>query len=458
MMRHVWMMLLLLAPLSLSARASDDPPTLSVPLDGGRLHVRDVLRQAADRLGVEDLAPLKAIDWSIDVQSIAGRIKVTALERMTGRAFDIDVHTNSVEVRIDKPRLAELLKRTDRTTQRWLADMAKFDAQAGMREIGRFGLTFITDEDARAPAGALSEEMKQRVVVLVHGLDDPGMMWSDIVPALHAAGFTVARFDYPNDGPISDSADLLAECLRDAKAAGIERLDIVAHSMGGLVVRDVLTRPAYYDGDGSGETAGSNLPAIDRFIMCGTPNHGSQMVRLRGIIELREHLFTALATGESLRDLSAIDGQGEAGIDLLPDSEFLRRLNARPLARHSQHTIIAARISPVEGERAKWLGGKVRSLASSSMAPSWLQDYAVNDVAKSIEQATDNAIDGLGDGCVSMESANLDGVKDVTAVRATHLGMILNVGGGEDVPAAIPIVLDRLERPLDSTADASRED
>jgi triacylglycerol esterase/lipase EstA (alpha/beta hydrolase family) len=460
MMRHAWMMLLVLAPLCLPARASDDPPTFSIPLDGGRLHVRDILRQAADRLGAEDLAALEAIDWSIDVQSLAGRMQITALERMTGRAFDIDVRADCVEVRIDKPRLAELLTRTDRTTQRWLTDLAKFDAQSGMREMwgGRFGLTFVTAEDARAPADALTEEMKQRVVVLVHGLDDPGMMWSDIVPALHAAGYTVARFDYPNDGPISDSADLLADCLRDAKAAGIERLDIVAHSMGGLVVRDVLTRPAYYNGDGSGQSAGSGLPAIDRFIMCGTPNHGSQMVRLRGIIELREHVFTALATGESLRDLSAIDGQGEAGVDLLPGSEFLRRLNARPLATHTQHTIIAARLSPVEGERAKWLAGKVRSLASSSMAPSWLHDYAVNDVAKSIEQATDHAIDGLGDGCVSMESAKLDDVQDVTTVRATHLGMILNIGGGREMPPAIPIVLDRLERPLDSTADALLED
>jgi pimeloyl-ACP methyl ester carboxylesterase len=440
--------------------AGDDrAPTFSVPLSGGRLEVRDVLARAAERLGIEDLAPLEAMTWSIDVQSLAGRLQVTALERLTGRALDIDVHADRVDVRIDQPRLVDLLKRTDRTTQRWLADFAKFDAQ---REIGRYGLTFVTADDARAPATALSDKMKQRVVVLVHGLDDPGFMWADFVPALHEAGYTVARFEYPNDGPISDGADLLAEGLRNAKQAGIERLDIVAHSMGGLVTRDVLTRAAFYNGDGQGGPADEDgerrFPAVDRFIMCGTPHHGSHMARLRGVIELREHLATAIATGQDFSDLAAIDGNGEAGIDLLPDSEFLRRLNARPLPAHTRMTIIAARLSPIDGDDVQSTVSRLKKLAISDDAPEWLREAAGGAVAQFIEKQADEAVDALGDGCVSMESAKLAGVEDVVVVRASHLGMIINLGGGSDRPAAIPIVLERLGTQPQMNTDAHESD
>ncbi len=448
MMRRVWMMTVIVLALFASAvRAGDDSSAFSIPLDHGRLHVRDVMLKAADRLGVEDLAPLEAMDWSIDVQSLAGRLQVTALERLTGRALDIDIHADRVDVRIDQSRLATLLERSGRNTQRWLADFAKFDAQ---REIGRYGLTFVTADDARAPAAALSDEMKRRVAVLVHGLDDPGMMWTDFVPALHEAGYTVGRFEYPNDGPISDGADLLAEGLRAAKSAGVERVDIVAHSMGGLVARDVLTRPAYCSGDGLGGAADEHgqrrFPAVDRLIMCGTPNFGSQMVRFRGLIELREHLATAIATGQNVSDLSAIDGNGEAGVDLLPGSDFLRRLNARPLPTHTRVTIIAARLSPIDGKKVQWAVSKIRNLASAADAPAWLRDSVASDTATFIEKEADDAIDLLGDGCVSIDSAKLEGVEDVVIVHASHLGMILNLGGGGDKPVAIPIVLDRLSQ------------
>jgi pimeloyl-ACP methyl ester carboxylesterase len=279
---------------------------------------------------------------------------------------------------------------------------------------------------------------------------------------LREAGYSVARFEYPNDGPISDAADLLAEGLRASKAAGVERIDIVAHSMGGLVARDVLTRAAYYGGDGLGGAAAEHgqrrFPAVDRLIMCGTPNHGSQLVRLRGLIELREHLTTAIATSQNLSDLAAIDGNGEAGVDLLPDSEFLRRLNARPLPTHTRITIIAARLSPVDGQKVQSAMQRLRSLASSSETPAWLRDAAAGAAAEFLEKNAEKAIDTLGDGCVSIESAKLEGVDDILIVRGSHLGMILNMGGGTDTPAAVPIVLRRLGAESPLSTDAQQPD
>jgi hypothetical protein len=156
-------------------------------------------------------------------------------------------------------------------------------------------------------------------------------------------------------------------------------------------------------------------------------------------------------SGRSLRELGLADGNGEAGMDLMPGSDFLRRINARPLPTHTQCTIVAAQWLNVNGRTLSWIFGKARTFASSSSgpAPRWLQQSARSSIADIVEREAVDAIDGLGDGCVSVASAKLDGVSDFALVHANHLGMILNVGGARRAtPPAIPIVLDRLRRPL----------
>ena len=48
----------------------------------------------------------------------------------------------------------------------------------------------------------------------LHGLDDPGMVWMNLAPALHAAGHGVSVLNYPNDQPVRDSARLIADELQ----------------------------------------------------------------------------------------------------------------------------------------------------------------------------------------------------------------------------------------------------
>jgi pimeloyl-ACP methyl ester carboxylesterase len=411
---------------------------IRLPLDDGRLPLREIIKPIAEQFGVEDLAPLDRVDRSIDVRSFVGRAQIAAIERLTGGAVEIDIKPDALELRLEETRLATAVRERSQSLERWLADLFKYDAA---QPTSRFGLTFITADDARAKVEALTPPMRERIIVLVHGLDDPGMMWADLIPALHAAGFTVARFEYPNDGPIAEGADRLAADLQALRTAGVTRLDIVAHSMGGLVVRDALTRASYYGGDGSG---GERYPSVDHLIMCGTPHHGSNLARLRVVTELREHVFTAMSGKDDYRHLAGSDGHGEAGRDLLPDSDFLRRLNARPLPSHTQCTIIAARILPIDGHRVQWLLGKARRIASSDASPAWLRDSAGNRLAEAAENLADEAVEGLGDGVLSIESSKLEGVDDWQMVRASHIGMLLNVGGGDEQPPAIPIILDRL--------------
>lgn len=243
-------------------------------------------------------------------------------------------------------------------------------------------------------------ELPPRLVLLVHGLDEPGGIWDQIAPAL-APYLPVARFDYPNDQPIADSATLLQQTLTALHRAGVNHVDLVCHSMGGLVARDTLTRPDTSD-------------IAARLITVGTPNTGSNLAALRVVAELRDHAAHLFADDAHALAFAA-DGQGQAGDDLLPSSPYLADLNARPLPR-APITVIIGR------------------LASTPWAA---------------------ASDQLGDGVVTVTSAILDGADDTVFLDASHRGMLRTITLEEglrrlaglpthDVPPAIPVILDRL--------------
>ncbi|MFK7758594.1 MAG: esterase/lipase family protein [Phycisphaerales bacterium] len=263
----------------------------------------------------------------------------------------------------------------------------------------------------------------ERVVVLVHGLDEPGGVWDDVAPALDGAGYRVARFDYPNDQAVVMSASGLHEAAGGLGQFDVERVDFVVHSMGGLVTREALTNPEL-----GASTGKLGAVEVGRLIMVGTPNEGSGWARLRGVADTRERVQRWLSSEDMDMEILANlrqDGDGQAGIDLLPGSAFLTALNARPMPSGVAVTCIVGRV--VDPDQTL-MGG------------------AVDDAARS-----------FGDGVVSVESAILDGCEDVVMLVANHRSMIRRielgqgwramVGGDESPdPEGIAIILDRLGR------------
>jgi hypothetical protein len=92
--------------------------------------------------------------------------------------------------------------------------------------------------------------------------------------------------------------------------------------MGGLVSREMLTSPEIKYNRSVKNSQVSDVAAL---IMVGTPNHGSQLARLRVFTEMRDQL-SRLAKGQASWLGLIIDGAGEAKIDLLPRSRFLTEL------------------------------------------------------------------------------------------------------------------------------------
>lgn len=100
-------------------------------------------------------------------------------------------------------------------------------------------------------------------IVLVHGLWNRGWMMAILAKRLRARGHNVKVFSYPTRADNLDGhADELHSFLLEHKA---EEIHLVGHSMGGLVILNMLSR---YD----------DLPP-GRVVMMGTPVKGSGVVQ-----------------------------------------------------------------------------------------------------------------------------------------------------------------------------------
>jgi pimeloyl-ACP methyl ester carboxylesterase len=246
---------------------------------------------------------------------------------------------------------------------------------------------------------------------------------------LSAEGHQVACFNYPSDQPVADSAALFGQHMAALRRAHPwARVDIVAHSMGGLVARAYVEGPDYAGG-------------VGRLILVGTPNAGSNWSRVRMLLEWQEHYQLWRHEPAWSPSWMITDGLGEAGRDLRPGSKFLTSLNARPRREGVCYTVVAGTQSPVRRVTAGCLASASRGIGGR-VAGVWGVRQLKNGLGHAAETLRDRATDG--DGPVSVGSAKLPGVDDVVLVQADHA--TLYFGTAKTPPAAWETVRDRLAR------------
>lgn len=140
------------------------------------------------------------------------------------------------------------------------------------------------------------------VVMLVHGLGRSSGAFSVLEDSLRREGYETANVNYPSTRlGIAEHADNLEHIIETLE--GAETLSFITHSLGGLVVRDLLAR----------ESAWRERIAVHRLIMIAPPNKGSQIAdRLQALPAYR------WLTGESGQGLTT-----EAAARLpVPEIEF----------------------------------------------------------------------------------------------------------------------------------------
>ncbi len=270
------------------------------------------------------------------------------------------------------------------------------------------------------------DESQSPDVLLLHGLDEPGGIWDELVRALDEAGVNAWEFRYPNDQAIDHSTDLLAEHWPELD---IDReLILVGHSMGGLVIRDFITRWRHpVDAD-----ARVDGPAVAGTILVAPPNRGSEWARLRAWLELREWISDIRQRRFSL--FAALrDGTGAAKIDLRPDSRFLAELNERDWPDSVQMKIIGG----VLAEPTPAMTESVSAL---------IDQFGREGVARDLLERWDDIGAGLGDGVVPVESLTLPNQPEPLILDASHRGLLVRLPLTEGEPPAIePVVETVLE-------------
>lgn len=284
------------------------------------------------------------------------------------------------------------------------------------------------------PKPSVKRDVQTTEVILVHGLDEFGKVWMNLAPVLVKEGFSVWIMTYPNDQPITESAQFFLKHLKLHNVSGKGSISIVAHSMGGLVAREMLTDPelSYAERADKGE-----LPAVELLIMVGTPNHGSGLAQFRVFTEFRDQLKN-IFKGNYHWLQGIIDGAGEAGIDLIPGSKFLVSLNSRPHPRNVSMLVIAGVMSPGQkNEIEKFAHNLEVKLPGDTRVAAKKMENVLLSVSKQV-----------GDGLVSVNSARLSGVP-LKIVQGTHLSMIRNIrADSQRIPPAIPITIEQLNRSL----------
>ncbi len=185
-------------------------------------------------------------------------------------------------------------------------------------------------------------------IVLLHGLGRTRYSLWPVAREAARRGYRVHNFGYPSRrAPIEQLAETVGRRIRELADTGI--VDVVTHSMGGIVIRAAVASGA--------------LPAeaVRRVVMLAPPNHGSEIAD-----RLRDFRAYRLATGPA--------GQ-QIGTD---DESVPRRLPPPPFE-----------VGIIAGRR------NTNSLFSRLLGAE-------------------------GDGKVTVESAHLDGMREIVIVDRSH--------------------------------------
>lgn len=368
--------------------------TITLPARDGRIPCPEIARALARAGRLDDSALDLLPPGHIDLTETRAWLAVNALNLALPSEIHVKIRRSqgnaepALVVTIDEPGL----KQRSRDIRRHIRE------RAGVDNDDRYGLTLDPGW------GSLPVELP--VVVLIHGYNSNAASLGQLHAALNDRGFPCAVFAYPNDGPLEESALLLANELQTFRESSPNRaVAIVAHSMGGLVARAVIEDPQLDPGN------------VRRLIMVATPNHGSQLACFPGGPDCADAFARHRNGGlDALFKSSVADGLNEACEDMQPDSSFLRSLNASERNPAVRYSLLIGTGGPLTEKSLTEIRAAVRSAVK--------RDRIARLLGPRIEAPLsdfDEVLRDKGDGAVAVKRAHLAGVDDTVLLPFSHL-------------------------------------
>lgn len=263
------------------------------------------------------------------------------------------------------------------------------------------------------------DDLPVRLVVILAGLHtnrSTALQFAEqiISQSPHAESKAYAVFEYPNDGPIMESATVFREYLRELyRKSPTTHVTIVAHSMGGLIARYALeeVRPEPRQDCG-----------VDRLVMIFPPNRGSLLAQYADVLELPDlldRLSSNASPLSSIMDSLVHDGVGEACDDLIPGSTLLQTLNGNSIPKIVRYSIAVGTAGPISPTQRLLAGFALGSLRSQYRTDSAEIEWLIDQGEELLR--CDELTQGCGDGAVAVHSARLPGVRDVAEFPLHHI-------------------------------------
>jgi hypothetical protein len=190
-------------------------------------------------------------------------------------------------------------------------------------------------------------------------------------------------------------------------------IDIVAHSQGGLVARSALTD--------EGEPTDPRLPKVASLVTLGTPHLGAPAATGLSMVGHTD-IGADVLEGAHLVLPNHIDPAGTSVTQMAEHSEFLRRLNSRPLPEGIRATSIGAREDLAVPAGRTLLAGAHNVTVS---APSLHDDHGKLPGSGQAQREVALALAGMAPTCQSFGDAMV-GAAVSGLIYATEAGL----GGG----------------------------
>ncbi|HEX5220947.1 MAG TPA: alpha/beta fold hydrolase [Verrucomicrobiae bacterium] len=151
---------------------------------------------------------------------------------------------------------------------------------------------------------------KKKPVIFVYGISGSAQDWRKIFATIDRDKYQLWLFQYPSGLRLDKSANALSSALLLLKQHHkFETIDVVAHSMGGLVSRGAIQRTV--------SLTGTNF--IPHFVTISTPWGGHQAAELAV-----KHLNFPVPSWR----------------DMAPDSDYLKEILSRPLPPGTRHDML----------------------------------------------------------------------------------------------------------------------
>jgi len=254
-------------------------------------------------------------------------------------------------------------------------------------------------------------------VLFAHGLEGSRATFLSYQKKCGRRNIQCLVFDYPNDHAVDVAAQLLVdEWLKLARDMPNLRISVIAHSMGGLVVRRAF------------QLQPPIMAQVDHVLTLGTPYGGTAVVDAHEVLELLDLAWRAIPGGHPFALDLQDDGEGEAVIDLRPGSELLQSLSRfRPVDGPQWHTA-AGSAGPFTDEQAERVGAAIAQWAENCNLTAEQQERMLAFLQ------SDELRRGKGDGAVTVRSALPTWADTRATFDANHLTLLSAERDGDESP------------------------